>query len=90
MKMPERMDLESNVRARFAQETSATDRHARSVLMKITIPNTGRTDCLKFLNKMNINRMSLFADLDGAAKYINGLWEIDFDTGLGWLPDGST
>ena len=38
---------------------------------------------------MNINRMSLFADLDGAARYINSLWELDFDTALGALPDGS-
>jgi hypothetical protein len=89
MKMPKGMDLESNVGSRFTDETSETNIHARSILMKITIPNKGRVECLKFLNKMNINRMSLFADLDGAAKYINSLWELDFDTGFGWLPDGS-
>jgi hypothetical protein len=34
---------------------------------------------------MNINRMSLFPDPDRAAAYINALWEIDFDTSLGYI-----
>ncbi len=89
MRMPRGTDLESSVRARFADESTTTNHHARSILTKITVPNKGRTECLKFLNKMNINRMSLFQDLDGAARYINSLWELDFDTALGALPDGS-
>ena len=89
MLMPRATDLESSVRTRFANETTASNPHARSILTKITVPNKGRKDCLKFLNKMNINRLSLFADLDGAARYINSLWELDFDTALGALPDGS-
>ena len=99
MKMPEpvcsksgvrtTIDLEASVRARFAEETSGNT-PARSVLRKITMPNNDRKGCLKLLNKMNINRMSLFADLDGAARYINSLWEIDFETALGALPDGAT
>lgn len=89
MKMPRGTDLESSVRARFAEETSGST-PARPILMKITMPNADRTGCLKLLNKMNINRMSLFADLDGAAKYINRLWELDFETPLGALPDGVT
>jgi len=88
MKMPPKTDLESSVRARFPDETSDSNPHARHILMKITIPNDDRTECLKLLNKMNINRMSLFADLDGAAKYINSLWELDFDTAMGSLPAG--
>jgi len=88
MKMPEYTDLEASVRARFPEETSASNLHARPILRKIIIPNTGRTECLKLLNKMNINRMSLFADLDGAARYINSLWELDFQTALGAIPDG--
>ena len=52
------------------------------------MPNDRRIECLKLLNKMNINRMSLFGDLDGAAKYINSLWELDFETALCALPDG--
>ena len=90
MKMPRDTDLEANVRKRFIGETSGIAPGPWPVLTKITIPNEGRIDCLKLLNKMNINRMSLFGDLDGAAKYINCLWEIDFDTALGSLPNGVT
>jgi len=89
MKMPPRTDLESSVRARFESESSATNPHPTTILTKIVIPNTDREACLKLLNKMNINRMSLFPDLDGAAKYINSLWELDFDTALGALPDAT-
>jgi hypothetical protein len=97
MKMPEpvypelggrtTIDLEASVRARFAEETSGNT-PARPILRKITMPNTDRKGCLKLLNKMNINRMSLFADLDGAATYINSLWELDFETALGAIADG--
>jgi len=90
MKMPPRLDLESSVRSRFQDETTTSNPHARAILTRITIPNSDRQACLKFLNKMNINRMALFPDLDGAAKYINSLWELDFDTALGALPDGTT
>ena len=89
MKMPKGEDLESNVRARFAGETTGST-FARAILTKILIPSTGRTDCLRLLDKMNINRMSLFADLDGAARYINELWELDFRTPLGAVPEGVT
>jgi hypothetical protein len=89
MEMPPRTDLESSVRTRFAEETSGNTL-ARPILTKITMPNTDRTGCLKLLNKMNINRMSLFADLDGAARYIDSLWELDFETPLGAIPDGVT
>ena len=89
MRMHRATDLESSVRGRFPDESTATNHRARSILTKITIPNKGRKECLQFLNKMNINRKSLFPDLDGAARYINSLWELDFDTALGALPDGS-
>ena len=89
MKMPRGADLESNVRARFAAGTPGSNRHPRAILTKITIPNSDREDCLKLLNKMNINRMSLFPDVDGAAAYVNSLWELDFDSALGELPDGA-
>lgn len=88
MKMPEGKDLETIVRCRFGDETSASNPNARTIIQKIIIPNSDRKECLKLLNKMNINRMSLFADLDGTAKYINSLWELDFETALGALPDG--
>jgi hypothetical protein len=56
-------------------------------LEKLVIPNEDRENCLKFLNKMNINRKTLFPDLDGAASYLNALWELGFDTSMGSLPD---
>lgn len=90
VKMPEKTDLESYVCENFDTETTETaipPRSARAILQKILIPNNDRIDCLKFLNKMNINRMSLFPDIDGAACYINTLWELDFDTSLGYLPN---
>lgn len=83
MLMPAGSDLEAHVPTRFKGETN------RAVLTKIAIPNDGRTECLKQLNKMNINRMTLFPDLDGAAEHINALWELDFDSGLGTLPENT-
>ncbi len=79
--MPKNTDLESYVRQHFQGE------RPREIVRKIVITNSGRIDCLKHLNKMNINRMALFPDLDGAAKYIDGLWELDFDTSFGYIPD---
>ncbi len=88
MKMPEGVELEQSVRARFTAETYGEGIwHPATILTKVLVPNDGRTECLKFLNKMNINRMSLFPDVDGCAKYINDLWELDFDTALGAIPD---
>lgn len=88
LKMPKKTDLETYVRDHFPDETSTTSSHARSVVIKIVIKNDDRTGCLKMLNKMNINRLTLFPDLDGASRYINALWEIDFDTSLGYISDG--
>lgn len=86
--MPRATDLESYVRGHFQADTSCPDSHPRAILQKFIIRNKeeDRIDCLKLLNKMNINRMSLFPDIDGAAQYINALWELDFDTSLGQLP----
>ena len=85
--MPDKADLESYVRDNFERETTGTEiphQSIRSILEKITIPNKDRINCLKHLNKMNINRMSLFPDIDGSARYINNLWELGFDTAMGW------
>lgn len=90
LKMPVKMDLESYVRKCFGVDSTAENEHARGVLKKIEIKNDDRSGCLKMLNKMNINRMTLFPDLDGACKYIDALWEIDFDTILGHLGDIDT
>ena len=90
LKMPKGRDLEAIVRTHFKKETFAPlgstedgTPFARAALEKIEIPNRGRVECLKFLNKMNINRMSLFPDLDGPAQYVNALWELGYDRLLG-------
>jgi hypothetical protein len=84
LRMP-KTDLETYVRSHFSDESTPDNSHARAVLIKIRIPAIDRFGCLKMLNKMNINRMTLFPDIDGAARYINALWEIDFDTSLGYI-----
>lgn len=90
LEMPKGRDVEAIVRTHFKNETFAPPGSsdgtpfARAALEKIEIPNRGRVECLKFLNKMNINRMSLFPDLDGAAHYVNALWELDYDRLLGF------
>lgn len=46
-------------------------------LMKITFPNEGRPDCLRTLNKMNINHLSLFPDVYGAGQHCNKILAIE-------------
>ena len=41
------------------------------ILMKILVPDSGRLECLRTLNKMNINYLSLFPDLYGASHHAN-------------------
>jgi len=65
-------DIESWVRPHFKQNNAA-------IMIKISIiENLGdRDNFLRFLNRMNINYLSLFPDLEGAAKHCNMQLEID-------------
>jgi len=52
---PNDLDLESWVKKSFPGENGY-------VLMKLYVPNRDRKQCLKALNRMNINHLSLFPD----------------------------
>ena len=88
------IDLETYVCENFTADTyrKASDKngkkntHPRAILQKLIMPNNkDRIECLKFLDHMNINRSSLFPDLDGAARYVNDLWEVNFDKAIGHI-----
>ena len=87
------IDLETYVCENFTADTyreepdgnGKKNTNPRAVLQKVIMPNKGRVECLKFLDHMNINRSSLFPDLDGAARYVNDLWEVNFDKAIGHI-----
>lgn len=89
---PDKWDLESYIKEKYKDETfkepcadGSDNLHPALILRKFEIPNKERVECLWFLDQMNINRASLFPDLDGVAKYVNDLWEINFDKALGYV-----
>lgn len=67
---PDGVALEQWVSSNFPGLKSA-------VLVKITVPNTDRDDCLRSLNRMNINHLSLFPDLYGASTFCNLSLELE-------------
>jgi hypothetical protein len=70
-KVPLGETVDSWVRTNFAGE-------AKSVtLLKLILPELGRTECLRTLNTMNINHLSLFPDIYGASLHCNKALEIE-------------
>jgi hypothetical protein len=55
------------------------DGDAEMLLVKMLIPSDGRSPCLRALDRMNINHLTLFPDLHGAAVYSNMMRELAFD-----------
>jgi len=79
VRLPRKTDLKSYVETHFAgQSNSAT-------FIAIKIPNSDRDGCLVALNKMNINHMTLFPDIDGAAKHVNSLWRPGHEDSIAWV-----
>jgi hypothetical protein len=79
VKMPRKSEVEDYVRTCFRGETHG------ATYTKVKIPNTGRHECLVALNKMNINHMTLFPDLDGAARHINSLWQPGHEDSIAYV-----
>ncbi|MBN2181909.1 MAG: FRG domain-containing protein [Sedimentisphaerales bacterium] len=89
-KYPDKWDLESYIKEKYKDETynivsGGGNAHPSLILRKFEINNVKRVECLNFLDQMNINRATLFPDLDGFAKYVNDLWEINFDKAIGYI-----
>ncbi len=62
---PDNVPIERWVRTNFKETAGGAK------LIRMSIPSTERDTAMKNLNRMNINHLSLFPDLDGAAKYCN-------------------
>jgi len=67
------IEIEDWVRKRFEGES----RLAIMIKIYITESQGERSSFLRFLNRMNINYLTLFPDLEGAARYCNMQLEID-------------
>ena len=52
------------------------EKYNSPVLYKFIIPDIDREKCLLFLNKMNINHLTLYPDLIGSTTYCNNLLEL--------------
>lgn len=73
--------LFTRLRSTKSLEAWVTDNHPKDdeglSLLKILIPNDDRDACLRTLNRMNINPLSLFPDLAGASRYSNLFSEVE-------------
>lgn len=65
---PNNMDIETWIKkfTPLYEEQTTTE-----FLLKINIPTAGIVDCLRYLNRMNINHSTLFPDLTGASEFTN-------------------
>jgi len=61
-RFPADTDVQSWVQTNFKD-------HSGYTLIKIYVPNKDREECLKSLNRMNINHLTLFPDLYGASRF---------------------
>jgi hypothetical protein len=79
VKLPRHTDLEKLIRTHFAGESHS------ATFTKIKIPNIDRDDCLVALSKMNVNHMTLFPDIDGAARHVNSLWQPGHEDSIAYV-----
>lgn len=79
VRLPRKTDLKSYVERYFAAESPDP------TFIAIKIPNSDRDGCLVALNKMNINYMTLFSDIDGAAKHVNSLWRPGHEDSIAYV-----
>jgi hypothetical protein len=63
-KSPLFVDIQTWVEEQFENVDEA-------ILIKVHIPSGNRLECLRALNRMNINHVSLFPDIDGSSRFCN-------------------
>jgi hypothetical protein len=73
--MSEEVDIEITVQRCYAADPQKG--RNRIIFVRIEIPESERENCLRNLNRMNINHATLFPDLIGAADYCNLKLEIE-------------
>jgi hypothetical protein len=69
-RFPLKDDIKSWIQKNFVDEENF-------ILMKVLVPDKDREICLRSLNRMNINHLTLFPDVFGASRYCNLYGEIE-------------